>query len=405
MGGGLAGGLGALAFADRGFDIVLVDAQEPEAMLDDAFDGRTTAVAYACARMLKRLDLWPLLETAAGPINDILVTDGDVRGSARSSSRLGGVSGAFMHFDSRELEPQTPLGWIVENAVFRRAIYQRLAENDRVSIHAPARVRSIRYGPAAVEIDADDAAISASLLVAADGRQSSVRASAGLKTSHWRYPQVGIIATVAHERPHDGVAQELFLPSGPFAVLPMTGDRSSLVWTERESQAPYYLSLDDAAFVDAIRDRMGDYLGGLTLAGPRGGYPLGLTLSHRFVAPRLVLIGDAARAIHPIAGQGFNLGVKDIAALTDVLSETRGVGLDIGGLAPLERYERWRRFDSTFLALGTDILNRLFSNDVGPIRAARRAGLSAVQAAGPLRRFFMRQAGADVGELPSLLRA
>jgi 2-octaprenyl-6-methoxyphenol hydroxylase len=257
-----------------------------------------------------------------------------------------------------------------------------------------------------------------------------LRAEAHIKTNHWRYPQTGIVATVAHERDHEGVAQEFFLPSGPFAILPMTpvgegrqtdkhgegrqtdkhGEgrqtkmyRSSLVWTERAEAAPAFLALDDKGFLREIENRFGPYLGALALAGPRWSYPLAFTLAQTYIAPRLALVGDAAHAIHPIAGQGYNLGVKDVAALADVADEARGLGLDIGSLTVLQNYQRWRRFDSAALALGTDFLNRLFSNDFAPLRLARDVGMSAVGKIAPLRRLFMRQAGADFGRLPSLM--
>jgi 2-octaprenyl-6-methoxyphenol hydroxylase len=219
----------------------------------------------------------------------------------------------------------------------------------------------------------------------------------------WTYPQTSIVATIAHERPHDGVAQELFLPSGPFAILPMTGDRSNLVWTETQGAASAYLALPDDKFLSAIAARVGDYLGAISLAGPRWSYPLAFHLAQSFIAPRLALIGDAAHAIHPIAGQGYNLGVKDIAALVEVAADARGLGLDIGSLSTLENYQRWRRFDSASLAFGTDALNRLFSNDLAPLRVARDLGMGAVNAIAPLRRFFMKQAGADLGRLPALM--
>ncbi len=413
VGGGLAGGLAALAFAERGFSCALIDAQSPEHITNASYDGRTTAVAYAGVRMLQRLGLWSDLADNAGPIRDIMVTDGalgDPVQSARDGAKSGGVSSAFMHFDSRELGADEPLGWIIENVDFRRALYKKAAAHDGVTILAPTTVTSVRFDehPASLTLrdqaGGDAPTIGASLVVAADGRHSSLRAAAKIKSFGWDYDQMGIVATLGHAKPHDGVAHELFYPSGPFAILPMAGDRVSIVWTEKKDRAASYLAMGDHDFLSEIGARVGDYLGDLTLAGPRSGFPLALTVAQRITAPRLALIGDAARAIHPIAGQGFNLGLKDIAALADVLEDARGTGLDIGALASLQPYERWRRFDSAFLALGTDALNHLFSNDIAPIRAARRFGLGAVQAAAPLRRFFMRQAGSAVGDLPTYLQ-
>jgi 2-octaprenyl-6-methoxyphenol hydroxylase len=400
VGGGLAGGLAALALTRAGLDVAVIDAQDPAVLRDAAFDGRTTALAYASARLFRRLGLWSAFEADAEPILDILVTDGRAKG--RFSD--GAVSPFHLHFDSRELEGGEPLGFIVENRALRNAIFDRIAATPAVALLAPALVERVVFENARVEARLEGGeTIEAPLILAADGKNSSLRANVGIKVNQWSYPQTGIVATVSHELPHKGVAHEFFLPSGPFAILPMTERRSSLVWTERKDAAPAFLALDDAAFTREIANRFGDFLGEVRLAGPRWSYPLSFHLSQRFVAPRLALIGDAARAIHPIAGQGFNLGVKDIAALADVLEDAAGLGLDIGHLSVLQRYQRWRRFDSASLALGTDALNRLFSNDFPPLRLARDIGMGAVGRIPPLRRFFMRQAGADLGKLPPLM--
>ncbi len=400
IGGGLAGGLAALALARENFKVALIDSEAPAAMQDAAFDGRTTALAYAAARVFRRLGLWASMADDAAPIRDILVTDG----RRAAPSRKGSVSSFHLHFDSRELAGDDPLGYIVENRVLRRAIYAALAVEKGVTPVSPARRIRTDCGKAdAIVTLADGRRFRASLVVAADGRHSPSRAEAAIRVNAWTYPQTGIVATIAHERPHDGVAQELFLPSGPFAILPMTGDRSNLVWTEAHDAAPAYLALPDDRFLAAIAARVGDYLGAISLAGPRWSYPLAFHLAQSFIAPRLALIGDAAHAIHPIAGQGYNLGVKDIAALVEVLVDARALGLDIGSLSTLENYQRWRRFDSAMLAFGGDALVRLFSNDIAPLRVARDLGMGAVNATAPLRRFFMKQAGADLGRLPALM--
>ncbi len=400
IGGGLSGGLAAHALSRAGFSTALIDAEEPARMRSAAFDGRTTAIAYAAARMFQRLDLWRSIEEYAEPIRDILVTDG----FRDAPARRGGVSNFHLHFDSAELGDQDALGYIVENRILRNAIYDALAADGLVELFAPARQTSAAFGKGAGDIAlADGRRLSAPLIVAADGRQSQLRTQAGIRVKTWSYPQTGIVATVRHERAHEGVAQEFFLPSGPFAILPMTEHRASLVWTEASKAAPAYLALDEAGFLDAIRSRFGDYLGEVWLAGPRWSYPLAFHLAERFIAPRLALVGDAAHAIHPIAGQGYNLGVKDIAALVDTLVEARGLGLDTGALSTLEGFERWRRFDSALLGLGGDALVRLFSNDFFPVRMARDIGMSAVGAVPLLRRTLMRQAGADLGRLPSLM--
>ncbi|MEL6378766.1 MAG: FAD-dependent monooxygenase [Pseudomonadota bacterium] len=416
VGGGLAGGLTALALARQNLAVALVEGQPPDALTDTAYDGRTTAIAYASMRLFRRLDLWPAIKDVAEPIRDILVTDGD----RQTRFRDGGLSSFHMHFDSRGLagdqtrDEETPLGWIVENAPMRAAIFERIKTHANITLVAPARraATAITAGRARVDLE-DGRALTAALIIAADGKQSALRAEAGIRVNRWQYDQLGLVATVAHQVPHEGFAQEYFLPSGPFAILPMTDTkkgrktlhRSSLVWTEKKRVAKALVELDDAPFTDELHTRFGPYLGAVSLAGPRWSYPLSFTLSHQFVAPRLALIGDAARAIHPIAGQGFNLAIKDIAALHDVIAEGRSVGLDIGALNVLENYQRWRRFDSVSLALGTDVLNRLFGINNGAVRMVRDVGLGLVNAAAPLRTFFMRQAGADVGDLPTLLQA
>lgn len=407
VGGGLAGSLAALALSNRGFSCALIDAADPAAMRGGAFDGRTSALSYASARVYKRLGLWDAIKLYKGapdaePIRDILVTDG----RASSPFGKGGASPLFLHFDSRELGEDQPLGYIIENRRLREVMFDAIGADDNITQFAPARRASTRFDKGAGIVHLEDGReVISSLIIAADGRSSALRAEAKIKTNHWGCGQAGIVTTVEHERPHNGVAQEFFLPSGPFAILPMTQNRSSLVWTEREKAAPAYMALNDEEFLKAIEQRFGSYLGELSLAGPRWSYPFAFTLAQSYVAPRLALIGDAAHAVHPIAGQGFNLGVKDIAALADVLRDGRDVGLDIGALTVLQDYQRWRRFDSMSLALGMDFLNRLFSNDFGPLRLARDIGMSAVGKISPMRNFFMREAGADVGSLPSLMTA
>ena len=406
VGGGLAGGLAAVTLARAGFSCALIDTQAPSLMRTDTFDGRTTAISYASARVFRRVGVWDACADTAAPIHDILVTDGRAKGRFRD----GHTAPFNLHFDSRDLDDETPLGWIVENRTLRNALYDAIETNDAIDLIAPATSNNVVFDRGAARITLNDGrTIDAALVIAADGKNSSLRGEGGVKVNRWRYRQQGIVVTVAHEKPHHGVAQEFFLPAGPFAILPMTDDdqgraRSSLVWTEKDDIAPALMALEDEAFLDQLTNRFGEYLGALSLAGPRFSYPLSFHLSQDFIAPRLALIGDAARAIHPIAGQGFNLGVKDIAALADTLDGARDVGLDIGALTVLQKYQRWRRFDSTMLALGTDALNRLFMIDHAPLRAIRSAGMGLVNQIKPLRKTFMRQAGADLGDLPPLMQ-
>lgn len=400
VGGGLAGGLAAVALAQTGFSCALIDSVDPATMTRGAFDGRTTAIAYASARVFKNLGIWDVIAPRAEAICDILVTDG----GKRSRMGTGSTPSTFLHFDSRELDGDTPLGWIVENRDLRQSIGEAISRSDNITLIAPSlcTASDVKSGSTTLTLQGGKN-VRARLVVGADGKSSRLRARANIKVSRWTYRQTGIVATIAHERPHRGVAQELFLPAGPFAILPMTQNRSSLVWTESEKSAPAYMALNSSAFLAEIADRTGPYLGSLSLVGPRFSYPLSFHLSHRFAAPRLALIGDAARAIHPIAGQGYNLGVKDIAALVQILEDARMNGEDIGHLSVLERYQVWRRFDSTILALGTDALNRLFSNNSTTLRFARSLGLGGVNAIDPVRKFFMKQAGADMGRLPRMM--
>jgi 2-octaprenyl-6-methoxyphenol hydroxylase len=345
-------------------------------------------------RMFEALGVWDELAEHAQPIEDILVTD----------APLGGTPSPFsLHFDADELG--RAMGNIAENRFIRAALYAAAAKSENITLIAPAALTQLEVDAASVTASLSNGQkITASLAVAADGRESPMREEMGIKIIGWSYPQTGIVATVEHERPHNGVAYEHFLPSGPFAILPMTGNRSSLVWTEREDLAPAMMALPEDEFNAEIARRFGAHLGATKAAGPRWSYPLKFHLARAFVKSRFALAGDSAHGIHPIAGQGLNLGLKDAAALAETVLDAARLGLDIGAADVLTRYERWRRFDSLTLAVSTDALNRLFSNDIAPLRFARDLGLGFVDSVGPLRRFFMRHAGGDVGKLPRLLR-
>jgi 2-octaprenyl-6-methoxyphenol hydroxylase len=394
-GGGMVGLTLGLALAQGGFKAVIADAVPAAAILDPKFDGRVSALAYASVRMLTVLGVWEGLAPYAQPIREILVTDG-VAGRTASPFSL--------HFDAQEVGAEA-LGHIAENRHIRAALYGAVAASKNLELIAPATVKSIKSdGGGAVVLLEDGSEIAAPLVVAADGRESRLRNEMGINLVGWPYPQVGIVATVEHEKPHNGVAYEHFLPSGPFAILPMTGNRSSLVWTEDKKKAPALLALDEAGFNEELSRRFGSHLGKTTATGPPWSYPLSFHLARDFVRPRFALAGDCAHGIHPIAGQGLNLGLKDAAALAEVLLDAARLGRDIGVLDTLKRYERWRRFDSFALAASTDALNRLFSNDIAPLRHLRDLGLGIVDAIGPARRFFMRHAGGDMGKLPRLMK-
>ena len=390
VGGGLAGLSLALACAGAGLEVAVVDREDPARTVGEAFDGRTTAIAFGSKQVLAGIGLWPEIAGDAEPILEIRVAD----------------AGAplFLHYDHRDIG-EDPLGWIIENRVLRRALLACVARQPTLRHLAPAEVVFVERDAAGVTATlADGRRIRAALCAAADGKESPLRRAAGIGTVEWPYPQAGIVCTVRHERPHGGVAVEHFLPSGPFAILPMTERRSSIVWTERAALAPHFMKLGEAEFAAEIAKRFGDYLGRLDPVGPRWCYPVSLMVAESFAADRLALVGEAAHVIHPIAGQGLNLGIRDLAVLAELVVDARRLGLDIGAPDLLARYERWRRVDTLTLAAVTDALNRLFSNDVAPLRLARDVGLAAVNRLPPLKRFLMRHAMGTVGELPRLVR-
>lgn len=397
-GGGMAGLSLALAAGQAGMSVCVLDAAPLAVSLDARFDGRVSALGRASSRMLAALGVWPRLVEHAQPIQDILVSDGRLR---------VGPSPLKLHFDHREGEPGTEgqaLGNIIENRHIRSALHEAISENAHISVRAPARVRMAEPDPFGVTVHlADGGSLRGRVCVAADGRDSVLRQAAGIKTVAWDYGQCGIVATIHHARPHNGVAHEYFLPGGPFAILPLTGMRSSLVWTEPTARAKALMSLQQADFDSEMRARFGGQWGGVKSEGPRWIYPLSFQHARDYVADRLALAGDAAHTIHPIAGQGLNLGLRDVAALAEVLADAHRMGLDIGSAVVLERYQVWRRFDNVSLAAMTDLLNRLFSNDMPLLRLARGIGLGLAGQAGPLRRMAMRHAAGDMGALPRLL--
>ncbi len=400
VGGGMVGLTLGLTLAGAGVEVVVVDRADPAAVQDAAFDGRSSAIAYGSQQALAGAGLWDAMAPAAQPILDIRVSDG----------RIGaGASSLFLHYDHRDVGDQ-PLGYIVENRAIRRALHAEVARRGGLRLLAPEQVAELEREPSGVAARLGDGRpLRARLAVAAEGRGSPLREAAGIRTTSWSYPQAGIVCTVAHERPHHGVAHEHFLPSGPFAMLPMTDaedgtHRSSIVWTERRDLAPAMMALGPEDFAAEIARRFGDSLGRLEAIGGRWSYPLSLLHAERYVERRLALIGDAAHAIHPIAGQGLNLGLRDVAALAEAVVDARRLGLDIGEAGVLARYERWRRLDTLLLIAATDGLNRLFSNDLPPLRLARDLGLAAVDRLPPLKRLFMGHAMGLLGDLPRLIR-
>lgn len=414
VGGGMVGLTLALAVSAAGIRSVVVDAGDPVRTGAPEFDGRAMAIAYAPYQMYRSIGIWPRLAPHAQAINEIRVSDGQVD---VKPGRGQGPSPLFLHFEHQALGDE-PFGYMVENRHILAGLWAAAQERPEITLCAPGQLHTLERTPSAVHAtirglphpsDATtDRHVRAQLVIGADGRGSKVRKSAGISCFSGSYGQTAIVATVIHAQDHGGIAEEYFLPAGPFAILPLSDlpdgrHRSSLVWTETESAAKALLGLEDAAFDSHLQSRFGDHLGDVATHGPRWSYPLGYQHADRYVDQRLALAGDSAHGIHPIAGQGLNLGLRDVAALAEVLADGHRLGMDLGAPNLLDRYQRWRRADGLILLAVTDGLNRLFSNDIPPIRWARDLGLAAVNQAPGLKRFFMRHARGTVGKLPRLL--
>lgn len=358
-------------------------------------DQRASAIAAGASRMLDQMGIWQEIAPDAQPIMDMVVTD---------SRTTDPVRPVFLTFGG-DVTPGEPFAHMVLNRSIVGALRRKAADLG-VAVEQGVTVTGFETDDARTQVTLGDGrTVSAKLLVAADGVRSRLREMAGIKTVQWSYGQSGIVTTVAHERLHEGRAEEHFLPAGPFAILPLKGNRSSLVWTERTEDAERLIAEDDLVFEAELERRFGHKLGALQVVGDRRAYPLGLTLARAFVKPRLALVGDAAHGIHPIAGQGLNLGFRDVAALAETIVEADRLGLEIGSLAVLERYQVWRRFDTFQMGVTSDVLNRLFSNDLTPVRALRDFGLGLVERMPPLKTFFIRQAAGLAGpDGPRLLR-
>ncbi|MEL6768019.1 MAG: FAD-dependent monooxygenase [Pseudomonadota bacterium] len=450
-GAGLVGPALALALARSGFDVVLVDRLAEAVRADPAFDGRAYAIALGSAGCLGALGLWSALEEKAQPIRDITVSEGAPAGE--------GTGAADLHFDPRALD-EARVGWILEDRFLRAALLEAVAAEAGIRHLAPAEIAHAAFEPGrAVLTLADGRQLTAPLAIAADGRGSALAQMAGIGRQVLRYGQTGLVAAIAHEKPHEGRAHQSFFSGGPFAVLPLPENRSGLVWSEQAGEAKRLMALDDAGYEAALGARIGPRLGRLRLAAPRrafplaleladayaaprlalageakrlmalddAGYeaalgarigprlgrlrlaaprrafPLALELADAYAAPRLALAGDAAHGVHPIAGQGLNMGLRDVAALTEVLADAARRGEDIGDLGVLRRYERWRRFDNAALALGMDGLARLFSNANPVLSALRRVGLRTVNKVPAATRFFMREAAGLSGTRPAMM--
>jgi len=395
VGGGLNGPALALAMAQTAHSVTVIDALDVATRQDDGFDGRSYALALASQRLLAAIGIWDRISDTAQPMLEIKVTDG----------RAGeGPSPFWMHFDHAEIE-EGPMGYMVEDRFLRRAFLEAMAADDRIT-HVSGKTvvaQDVTANAASVTLD-DGTRLTGRILVGSDGRRSGTAQRAGIKRTGWGYGQTALVCAVAHEKPHDGVAHQFFMPPGPLAILPLTGNRSSIVWSETDAEARRINALDDEAYLEVLRPRFGSFLGEISLAGKRFTYPLNLTLANSFVADRIALIGDAAHGVHPIAGQGLNAGLRDVAALAETLTLAARRGEDIGGVQVLQRYQQWRRFDTATLAVATDAFNRLFSNDNPLLRAARDVGMGVVNALPGLRRGFIREAAGLTGDLPKLMQ-
>jgi 2-octaprenyl-6-methoxyphenol hydroxylase len=389
LGGGLVGLTLALALDAHGLRATVVDPADPATVLAPEFDGRASAIASASWRMLDAIGLGDRLAGQGCPIAAIRVSDGLAPGA----------------LDFEPAADDGALGLMFENRALRQALHAAAAEASGIALLMPARPAATERGPDGVTVRLDDGrTLCAPLLVAAEGRQSPTRQAAGIQVARWSYDHVAIIAAVEHERPHANIAYEIFYPEGPFAILPMLpGTRSALVWSVARAQAPGYLKLGPRGFVAELSRKMGGLLGDMQLIAPLSSYPLGFHHAARLTAERLALVGDAGHGIHPIAGQGLNLGLRDAAALTEVLVDGARLGLDLGDAQLLKRYARWRSLDTFLVAASTDGLARLFGIPGRPAAAVRRFGLSAVQRIKPLKDMFMAEARGEAGDMPKLL--
>lgn len=394
MGAGPVGGTLACRLAGAGVSVAVIDNAALPPMEHPAFDGRAYAIAAGARALLDDSGMWDVLDVPPHPIQEIRVSDGRV---GRAPSRL------HLHFDHREATNEArPFGWMVEARSLRKALNARFPNQPGLHLFAPAKASVTRSEDGAVVRLDDGTMIQCRLVVAAEGRNSPLRQQAGIQVTRIPYHQTGIVCAIAHERPHNDTALEHFLPAGPFAALPMgpsadaepggAPNISAIVWTERSRDVPPIIALDDARFTREIGRRLGNHLGAIRAVGRRWSYPLSAMIVHRYVDTRMALVGDAAHGVHPIAGQGLNLGFRDAIALADLVIEAAGSGTDVGSEALLARYQRMRQPDNLLMFGMTDQLDRLFSTDRRLVRLARDLGIEGVNRFGPLKRVFMRQA-------------
>ncbi|MDC0540249.1 UbiH/UbiF/VisC/COQ6 family ubiquinone biosynthesis hydroxylase [Paracoccaceae bacterium] len=395
VGGGFNGPALALAAAQVGLRVIVLDATSHKPQKNAKFDGRAYALALASKRLMAAVGVWENVAQDAEPMLNIRVSDGHAG---------VGASPFFMDFDHAELE-EGPMGYMVEDRHLRYALQAAMQTSPLIEYRLATRVTGQSTGPEGVTLSlANNLKVTTRLLVGADGRQSGTAARAGITYTGWQYGQTALVCAVEHDRPHGGVAHQFFMPAGPMAVLPLSARRSTVVWSEKTDSAAVIKTLDDAAFLDVLRPRFGDFLGDISLTGGRFSYPLGMMIAKNYIAPNVALIGDAAHGVHPIAGQGLNAGLRDVAALIQVLSEAKRRGEDFASQPVLARYQLWRRFDATALAVATDVFNRLFSNDNPILRLGRDLGMGMLNAMPKVRRGILREAAGLTGDLPDLMR-
>lgn len=394
-GGGLNGPALALALAQGGLRVTVIDARPAPARAEAGFDGRAYALAIASKRLLQVIGIWSAVEGKSQPILKIKASDGHAG---------QGAAPFFLAFDLAEIE-EGPMGFMLEDRFLYAAFLDAMRAEPKITLLSGETVLAQEVTAEGVTVAlASGRGVAGRLLIGCDGRGSGVAARAGIRRQGWGYGQTALVTAIHHEKDHEGTAHQFFMPAGPLAILPLPGGHhSSIVWSETDAAAEAIQALDDAGYLAALRPRFGNFLGEIALAGARFTYPLSLSLAERFIAPRVALAGDAAHGVHPIAGQGLNLGLRDVGALAEVLITSARRGEDIGSAVVLEEYQRWRRFDPTALALGMDAVNRLFSNDNPVLRLGRDLGLGLVNSLPGLRRRFIRQAAGLQGDLPRLL--
>ena len=389
-GGGMVGMSLAIALASSNIHVAVIDKTILTSQLQPSFDGRVSAISYGSKCILDGIGVWAGMAAEAEPILDIRVSDGNMP--------------FFLHYDHHEVG-ENPLGYIVENRHTRTALQQVASALPTLTLLDNQSLESIERDDGSVTVRLKGGqALRCRLLVGADGKHSAIRSLAQIKAMEWHYRQTAIVCTITHEKPHNGLAQERFLPAGPFAVLPMRGNRSSLVWVEPEDRVSLYLELSEGELIQEIQERVGDYLGKIQTASECFSYPLSLMHAKSYIGHRIALMGDAAHAMHPIAGQGVNLGFRDVGVLAELITERFHLGLDIGSSDVLARYQQWRRFDNVTMLAVTDGLNRLFCINVLPVQLARGFGLWAVGKLPPLKKFLMRHAMGLVGDLPKIIK-